>query len=358
MRTIRRMILILGCIGFITLYVAQNGVALAATPLVVLIGVLAGLAVAKWLPWGWYGRQFAAGVRGGIVACGLAAAGVLLSLVGTGPHSVAALAARSHLPGIDLTPVVMSLGAPSWFMPYLLLTTFFAVGGILVAGVVAQVFGWSKNVHTVRIINQAHNAAAGIHRSQTWAPTSNSTPSLGSYLNSAAPSFGPASHPGLVVSGIGVTAAQQAITHAPVSGGRRVRARGMSDAPFEQQPAYLAPLPPMPFDFDESAASEPLPPIPPMSAPPAPPRRTNSGVQAVSASMTEELRRALDRWDGEVEPTNEMAEPTETSPTKKTASKAKVPAKRQPKASAYLNSEPPATPRRNRKKQDTRDWLC
>ena len=122
MRTIRRPVILLGCIGFIALYILQYGVALAVTPLLLVMGVLVGLVVAKWLPWRWYGRQFAAGVRAGVVACGLSAAGVLLSLVGTGPHNVAALAARSHLLGIDLGRFVPVLGSAGWFIPYLLLT--------------------------------------------------------------------------------------------------------------------------------------------------------------------------------------------------------------------------------------------
>ena len=201
MRTIRRPVILLGCIGFIALYILQYGVALAVTPLLLVMGVLVGLVVAKWLPWRWYGRQFAAGVRAGVVACGLSAAGALLSLVGTGPHNVAALAARSHLLGIDLGRFVPVLGSAGWFIPYLLLTAFFTLGGVLLAGVVTQIVGWSKSVRTVRVIRQAHNAASSLHRSQTWAPASNSVPSVGAYWNSALPSAGPASLPGLLATG-------------------------------------------------------------------------------------------------------------------------------------------------------------
>jgi hypothetical protein len=100
--------------------------------------------------------------------------------------------------------------------------------------------------------------------------------------------------------------------------------------------------------------------------------------------MTDDLRDALDRWDSEPKhpegdqpevnlPEVDLAEAVQpeadsddvaaatskTSATKKTPpSRAKTPSKRTPKASAYLNSDTPAAPRRSRKKQDTRDWLC
>src|SRR6185312_11576323 len=133
MRTIRRTIILLGCAGFIALYLLQLRVALAAAPLLLVVGALTGLAVAKWLPWAWYGRQFAAGVRGGVVACGLAAAGVLLSLVGGKTPQVTAIAAESQLPGLNLAGIVTSLGGAGWFTPYLLLTACFALGGVLLA---------------------------------------------------------------------------------------------------------------------------------------------------------------------------------------------------------------------------------
>lgn len=359
MRTTRRTVILIGCIGFIALYILQYRLALAVTPLILLVGVLTGLAIAKWLPWAWYGRQFAAGVRAGAFACGLAAAGVILSLVGTGPHNVTALATRSQLPGISLANVVRSLGSTGWFTPYVLLTIFFAIGGVLVAGLVAQFAGWSKSVHTVRAIRQAHNAAASLHRSQTWAPASNSVPSVGGYWNTAIPSSGPASHPGILAAGVVVSTGNPVATHAPMSGAAFARTRGAQNAVPQQNHTYLSPLPPL--EFNESLPLAPLP-----AAPEAiPPRRTNSGAQPVQFAMTDELRNALDRWEGIPEIEDDSGEHAEPAEPKKTAaskdpaaSKPKTPAKRQPKASAYLNSSPPATPRRSRKKQNTRDWLC
>jgi len=374
MRTIRRTVILLGCIGFVILFALQYVIALAATPLIAVVGIIVGLVAAKWLPWTWYGRQFAAGVRGGIVACGLAAAGMFLSSIATGTQSVETLAERSHLADIGLAQLVSGFGEFAWFMPYLALTAFFTIGGILLAGVVAQIFGWSKNVRTVRVIREAHNSASLLHRSQTWAPVSNNGPSVGGYWNSILPTASPASHPGLLATG--TTGASRHRPHPPMhlAAGASSRARAMQDDQIDQEPMYLAPLPPQ--DVEEP---EPLAPLPTPDPEPIPPRRSNSGAYPVQFAMTDDLRDALDRWDSN--PENSEAEqyeadqseaaqaesasdevaaaPSKTSATKKTpTSRAKTPSKRTPKASAYLNSDPSTPPRRSRKKQDTRDWLC
>lgn len=363
MRTIRRTVILLGCIGCISLFALQGSLALAVTPLIAVVGAITGLVVAKWLPWAWYGRQFMAGVRAGIAACGLAAAGVLLSLIGGGAPSIATLAARSHLPGFNLAELVSGFGAFGWFVPYVIFTAFFTVGGIFASGVVAQVIGWSKSVRTVRVIREAHNSASLLHRSQTWGPAQSSVPSVGGYWNSILPSAGPVSHPGPLVPGTMGTAGYSSGGYLPVSAGARSRARGMQDAQSEQAPDYLTPLAPVEFD-----APAPLTPVP-MASEPIPPRRSDSGAHPVQFAMTDDLRNALDRWGSDpthldpdipdLESGEDAEEPKKTAATKKSAtSRAKTPTKRQPKASAYLNSEPPAAPRRSRKKQDTRDWLC
>jgi hypothetical protein len=348
------------------LFALQYNVALAVTPLIALMGAIVGLAIAKWLPWRWYGRQFAAGVRGGIVVCGLAAAGVLLSAVASGPSSVEALAARSHLSGLGLTQLVTGFGALGWLMLYLSLCASFMVGGVLLAGAVTQIFGWSKNVHTVQVIREAHNSASLLHRSQTWAPASNSIPAVSGYWDSILPSAAPASHLGMLATG---TTGAHGRSHLPVSAGASSRLRALRDAPIDREPTYLAPLPP-----EEIDAPEPVAPLP--TPEPIPPRRSSSGAYPVQFAMTDDLRDALDRWDSEPEPKRpepeqpaadqpdvaveaQSATSRKTGATKKPpTSRAKTPSKRTPKASAYLNSDPQTAPRRSRKKQDTRDWLC
>jgi hypothetical protein len=383
MRTIRRTIILLGCVGFVALYLLQLRVALAVTPLLLVVGALTGLAVAKWLPWGWYGRQFAAGVRGGVVATGIAAAGVLLSLVGGNPRHVDTIAAASHLPGVDFSGAVTVLGGAGWFTPYVLLTAFFAVGGVLLAGIVAQVAGWNKSQRTVRVIREAHNSASLLHRAQTWAPATNSIPSIGGYWNSVLPSAGPASpisQPGLMAAGASTSSADVSrrapIGRAPMSGGSAGRGRGAPTTwatTADNAPVYLKPLPPLDFEMDEpfeemdepfEPAPMPTPQAPVETSEPIPPRRTHSGVQPIPAAMSDDLQNALDRWgaepgaDDDKDGVSDEPDAPKKTGAKGTAAKPKTPAKRQPKASAYLNSDPPAAPRRSRKKQQTRDWLC
>ena len=157
------------------------------------------------------------------------------------------------------------------------------------------------------------------------------------------------------------------------------RGRGGRELTDEPQPTYLAPLPSLDFDgfdgFDApfSTLSEPM--SVPMSEP-IPPRPTHSGAHPVKHSISDELRSVLEAWDdgSETTPatdsadspnaatstdTAEPAEPRKAASTRgSSASKSKTPSKRQPKASAYLNSTPSTAPRRSRKKQNTRDWLC
>ena len=72
--------------------------------------------------------------------------------------------------------------------------------------------------------------------------------------------------------------------------------------------------------------------------PPQPALQPPVEDQPRDGRLTAAEREALENWANESEP--------KPAPTSR---------KRQPKASAYLNG--PA-PKRSRKKQDTRDWLC
>ncbi|MGE5333139.1 MAG: hypothetical protein ACM3N4_00435 [Nitrososphaerota archaeon] len=378
MRTTRRTVILLGCTGFVVLYVLQYRAALAATPAILVVGGLTGLVTAKWLPWAWYGRQFSAGVRAGALTCGLSALGLLVSLVSSGSRQVAEIAARSHLPGLDLAQVVTTLGSAGWFSAYVLLTLFFGVGGVLLSGAVTRVAGWNKSMRTVRVIREAHDSAALLHRIQTWGPASNSIPSVAGYWNSVLPSAGPASNPGAVAVASMSSTVHPLTSHAPISATQVPRAGFAQDGLIEQQPPYFKSLPPL--GFDDAASLVPMPSAPEPSAPepsapePIPPRRTSSGAQPVQFALTDDLRSALDHWQHEdesagqkdMEPvaeadagaSDEPDTPQKSAAKKASVSKAKTPAKHRPKASAYLNSEPPVTPRRNRKKQNTRDWLC
>src|SRR5260370_19657411 len=80
-----------GAIGFVVLFSAQLATALGSLSLLPLIGVLAGLGMAKWLPHDWYGRQFMAGMRAGLLASAVAAVGCLASLTVAGAPPLSGL---------------------------------------------------------------------------------------------------------------------------------------------------------------------------------------------------------------------------------------------------------------------------
>lgn len=148
-----------GAIGFALLYAAQLRAGLGALALLALVALSAGLGVAKWLPRDWYGRQLVAGVRAGGIACGLAVAGLFLSLGVAGRHTIPALARQSHLFGLDLGSAVRTLGVAGWVGAALALGL---VGGALGAGLsalVALIAAWGKSQHAIQVVEQAREAA-------------------------------------------------------------------------------------------------------------------------------------------------------------------------------------------------------
>jgi hypothetical protein len=151
--------LVVGGVGTVLLFIAQLKTGLAALPLVVLVGLVAGLSVAKWLPRAWFGRQFEAGVRAGTLACGMAIVGLLVSLMLYGQHAVAPLANTSRLLGLDLGPAVRLLGFAGWAGAALLLAVVaFAIGTPL-AAVAALLGGWDKNREAILAVERARDAA-------------------------------------------------------------------------------------------------------------------------------------------------------------------------------------------------------
>lgn len=194
MRMHTRVGLGVGGIGFVLVFLARSVAELGALALVALVAVLAGLAMAKWLPRDWYGRQFEAGARAGAVACGLAVAGLICALSLSGQHSIPALARRSHLLGLNLGPAVRALGFTGWVLPTLLLSIAAILLGTGVAALVALVAGWDKNRHAIQVVLRAREAAQRSGRpagtapgaASIWAPPA-SAPS--------APSFDPPGQP-------------------------------------------------------------------------------------------------------------------------------------------------------------------
>src|SRR5215813_2864124 len=114
MRTSTRVGSVVGSVGSVALCILQFRFALAIVPLIVLGGVLAGLAVAKWLDRAHYGRQLEEGFYAGMLAAGLSGFIALLSLLTAGPRDIATLAERSRLGGFDVAPLVRQLSPLGW----------------------------------------------------------------------------------------------------------------------------------------------------------------------------------------------------------------------------------------------------
>jgi hypothetical protein len=190
-----------GCIGFALLYVAQLGTGLGALALLALVGVLAGLGMAKWLPRDWYGRQLEAGARAGSLACALAVAGLWLSLILTGPHPIPVLARESHLLGLNLGQAVRALGGIGWVVPALVLSLPALVAGTAVAAIVTLGAAWDKNRHAIEVVDRAREAAQ----------RSGSLPAAARSTGTSSRGLSPGATPGSAASGPQAWAAREAV---------------------------------------------------------------------------------------------------------------------------------------------------
>ena len=315
MRTIARTGVALSVVAALMLYGVQLVSALGAALGIILIGALAGLSVAKWLERDWYGRQLEAGARAGLIACGVGGVSLLLYLLGQGPHTLPELAARSHILGVDLAPLVQPLGGLGWAGVDVAIISGAIVIGVLCAALITQIVGWSKSGRAVRVIAQARLAAQALQRVDarggvTAGPRSST---LGPQLYATG---APASMPPRTANaweGLGLPG------EAPPSAQRSWRS---SPAPAPQ--SGPAPRPP--------AAHRP------------------SDARAANEALTEEARLALSTWEDELDEVDgfDVLEGEGEAGTEKT---------RTPNPSAFLTSPPPVKPRK-RKRQDTGDWLC
>lgn len=188
-----------GVFGFALLYLAQLLAGAAAVLLAPVVGLLAGLGIAKWLPRAWYGRQLEAGARAGVLACGGALAGFLLSLIVAGAHSTQTLAARSHLMGIDLGSVVRALDLVGWLGAALVLALLGLGTGTGLAALASQVGAWDKNRHAIEVVKRARVAAQNSHR--LAAAVSRTAPNLPN-LPGAAPTHVDVSRPASDLEGL------------------------------------------------------------------------------------------------------------------------------------------------------------
>lgn len=318
MRAIVRVGVVLGSIGFIALFALQHAIGLAVAPLLVIVGLLAGVCSAKWLEWGWYGHQFRAGTYAAFYACTLAGIGALVALATAGPHDVQALAAASHVGKLSLAPVIEHTVVFGWLGTDVLLLLVAGLLGVIIGGFSTQILAFSKDSRTVRVVTQAHAAAEPLAHRDTFIPTPSGSRAGDSILPNPRSQPGIAATPSMPGAGWGAS-----VPAAP-----------------PQQPAWqtggYAAAPATPARPVRKVAT-PTPPPQPVAQPPL-------EEQPRDGRLTAAERAALEAWAND-DDGNQDNEPKPT-PTSR---------KRQPKASAYLNG--PA-PKRSRKKQDTRDWLC
>jgi len=200
MRVILRVGLIVGAMGLVALYALQIVAALLVAPAIILLGVIVGLCMAKWLERGWYGRQFAAGARAGALACALAATGGALFLLLQGPHSLATLLARSRFGPLALAPALSPFSYLGWAGLDVGAALVALLVGILAAGLTTQVAAASKSRRALRVVEQARLVAQSLNRTDTWAaPVSGGRATAGPGMFGAAanPSAGPALGPSL-----------------------------------------------------------------------------------------------------------------------------------------------------------------
>ena len=258
MRTIRRTVILLGCIGFVAPLCAAichrtcgnatdcgGGYHRGASHCQVAALGMVRPPVRGRRAWG----------SGGVRTCGGGNVPLTQSPLERNPSRRWPSALISRI--LVLAQFVNGFGELAWFMPCLALTAFFTVGGVLLAGVVTQIVGWSKNVRTVRVIREAHNSASLLHRSQTWAPASTIVHRLVVTGTRFFPPLVQRRTRDCWQRELRALARHRPHAHMPVSAGASSRARAKWDEQLEQEPAYLAPLPP-----DDIEASEPLAPLP------------------------------------------------------------------------------------------------
>jgi len=382
MRTIQRVGIITGSLGVVVLFVAQVAVALGVVWGVVGVGLAAGLAMAKWLPREWFGRQFEAGLRAGGLACGIAAFGALASLVIFGPHDSTTLLQRSPSVLVDTLPLVRSFAFLGWSGMVMLAVLVSAAAGVAVAAVTAQAFALSKNRRTIRVVTQARLTALALSRDLAWeslpapmtggpalAPSVPPALWLGQGTNAGmagmpiprgvpaglmAPTSGPATP----------DAPQRRATAAPQCATASPRRLTMGPAREVPPPAPPAPLsrreqqwerePALPsaagMDAEAADADAADPDADTATLPVAPRRakpRKTSRARPADQQLTQAMRDALAAW-AEEGPEKQMDDAA--------ADPANVPTRRPAQPSTYLNSAAPAP--KKRKRNNTRDWLC
>jgi hypothetical protein len=324
MRTILRVGITVGGVAFVVLYPLQSAFGLAIAPGIVLAGLVAGLGTAKWLERPWYGRQFDAGLRTGVIAAGMAGVSVLLASLTQGSHPIDQLTANSHLIGIDLGPVISHLTSVGSAGVDILVVALATCLGVALAIVTTELGAFGKNRHAIQVVNQARLAAqAGLHGEASPAPVV-SPPSLPTAV------------------GIHSVRAVQAPSDTPAPA-RGSGAGGRPVAPAPATPPGNQRWAPPQSDSERFQPTEPALPVL------RPQGHRSSKARPADSQLTEAMREALATWASD-SPSKGQREPEPETPG------TPDPRVRAPQPSAYLNSSPPVPSKRARKKQDT-EWI-
>jgi hypothetical protein len=339
MSNVYRVGLLLGAIGALAIFALGRMAALTAAVGVVAVGLLAGLAMAKWLEWGWFGRQIEAGLRAGLIACSLGAIAGLVTLIAQGPRDTTTLAEQSHLGGLNLAPLAHTLGGLGWIGVDIVTIVLACLVGIVLAVGTTAIFAIGKNRAAVDSVSRARQAAEALRAGRPWSATSSRPVSPNALSTGAQWMTSPQSAP-LATNGSRMTNAPRR-TNAPTPQASMQTYGGDSEALAD---FYTAPAQPaVPSKRRQTAAPEPVDAQP-------------TGDEAMNylndeTRMREAMRDALSMWADETE------DGATEQPTQRRKREPKSDSKREPNPSAFLNAE--QRPKRSaRKKTNTRDWLC
>jgi hypothetical protein len=317
MRSILRVGAPAAVLGCLVMYLTAHAAGLVVAPGVVALGIVTGLAMAKWLEWPWFGRQLEAGFKAGTVACIPAGLVGLLTLVVQGPHDLAQLAGISHLGSLSVARPVTSLGFGGWISADILGVVLAVALGVGAATLATMVTAWSKSARTVRKVAQAHEAAQALRRG-SWGPAS----------TAQVPSFPSSLSAGSAWQGLSSPSVPVPSPAAPWNGSTKPSLPPIVTA-TAQQPATRNPTPP--------------------------PANTPTTDEELRAAM----REALAMWGDDSGETaavsvDASASGGDGSADADVGEQPTVRRKRNPKASQFLND----AKKKGRKKTDTRDWLC
>lgn len=317
MRTVTRVGVSLSVVAALALYGLQLVAGLVATLGIIIIGVIAGLCVAKWLQRDWYGRQLDAGARAGAIACGVAGLSSMLYLLGQGPRTTAELAARSHLGGLSmgwLAQALSPLGPAGVIVVSAVVATLL---GVALAALTALVFGWGKDKRSQRVIAQARLAAQSQQHGEMGAQVT--------------PSGARPASPSVQLYGRN-TSAEGGLLSAP--GVRRTAGPVIREDVEEEPVAFES------WDDEAPTRKSTLQSANVSNA--KQPKRRPSNARSAGDAISADERAALLAWEKALA---DGSQPGAGSP------------QRAAKPSEFL-TQPGAAPKRSRKKQNTRDWLC